>query len=415
MFSLCAVCLYIDPSTGSMLFAVIIGMVSALFFGFKAFMMKVKSRLGVNMKDIQDKNKLDYVIFSDHKRYWNVFEPICDEFEKRGIVAHYWTMSNDDPALSKPYEHIKCEFIGTGNKGFAKLNFMNAKICLSTTPGLDVYQWRRSKDCEFYVHIVHAAGLAFGGYRMFGMDYYDALLAASEHNLDYVRELERKRNLPAKEIYVVGSTYLDEMKQRYEKEKQNNLSETVVLIAPSWGENSLLEKYGKKIIDASLDTGYKVVVRPHPQMFTQNPNLLKKLQDDYKTNINLSWNFDNDNFNILNKSSIMISDFSGVLFDYTLIFDKPVIRTKINMDWSARDAAVIDDNTWLEKILSKFTLELDDDNINNLKGLIEEMLKNDKYKDCRREVKEELWNNVGKAKETVVDYLINKHNLLEEK
>ena len=44
--------LYIDPSTGSMLFAVIIGMVSALFFGFKTFMMKIKSRLGVNIKDI---------------------------------------------------------------------------------------------------------------------------------------------------------------------------------------------------------------------------------------------------------------------------------------------------------------------------------------------------------------------------
>jgi hypothetical protein len=35
---------------------------------------------------------------------------------------------------------------------------MNADICLSTTPGLDVYQWKRSANVKRYVHILHAAG-----------------------------------------------------------------------------------------------------------------------------------------------------------------------------------------------------------------------------------------------------------------
>ena len=29
--------------------------------------------------------------------------------------------SKDDPALSEKYEHVKCEFIGEGNKAFAEL------------------------------------------------------------------------------------------------------------------------------------------------------------------------------------------------------------------------------------------------------------------------------------------------------
>ena len=172
--------LYIDPSTGSMLFAVLIGVVSALFFGFKSLMMKVKFTLCVNVNELKDKNKINYVIFSDHKRYWNVFEPICDEFEKRGVEVHYWTMSNDDPALQKDYKYVKSLFIGAGNKGFAKLNFMNAHICLSTTPGLEVYQWKRSKDVDKYVHIFHNPGVNSGGYKLFGLDYYDVVLAVSE-------------------------------------------------------------------------------------------------------------------------------------------------------------------------------------------------------------------------------------------
>lgn len=401
--------LYIDPSTGSMLFAVIIGMVSALFFGFKAFIMKMKSRLGVNMKEIQDKNKLDYVIFSDHKRYWNVFEPICDEFEKRGIEVHYWTMSDDDPALSKPYEHIKCEFIGTGNKGFAKLNFMNAKICLSTTPGLDVYQWKRSSGCDCYIHIAHAPGLVRGGYKLFGLDYFDVFLSASEHHGDFVRELERKRNLPAKEIVPVGVTYLDEMKKRYEKTGRIKNDIPVVLIAPSWGNSSLLERFGHKILDAAIATGYKVVVRPHPQTLTQNPRLLNELQSKYK---DIEWNFDNDNFDILNKSDIMISDFSGVIFDYSLIFDKPVIHTKTDFDWSTYDGAVLDDKSWTDRTLAKFSEELNEENISNLKDIIDNMLNSDKYNAGRKEVKEEIWQNVGKASETTVEYLVNKINEL---
>ena len=82
----------------------------------------------------------------------------------------FYTSSEDDPALKKEYKYVKCEFIGEGNKGFAKLNMLNACIVLSTTPGLDVYQWKRSKDVNYYVHIPHAVG-DLTLYRCFGLDY----------------------------------------------------------------------------------------------------------------------------------------------------------------------------------------------------------------------------------------------------
>ena len=163
--------------------------------------------------------KLPLVIFADHKRYWNLYEPICDELERREIESFYWTASPDDPALEKDYKFVKCEFIGEGNKAFARLNMMKAKICFSTTPGLDVYQWKRSKECDYYVHIHHATEEGTG-YRMFGMDFFDAILCSGQTQVDYLRKLEAVRNIPEKEAKVVGCTYMDSLLERYEARKK---------------------------------------------------------------------------------------------------------------------------------------------------------------------------------------------------
>ena len=34
------------------------------------------------------------MLFSDHKRYWNIFEPICDELERRGMNARSGLLEN---------------------------------------------------------------------------------------------------------------------------------------------------------------------------------------------------------------------------------------------------------------------------------------------------------------------------------
>ena len=77
--------LYIDPGTGSMLFSILIGVVSTLIFLGQRLIMKTKFLISGGKVNNINNNKIPYIIFSDHKRYWNVFKPICDEFEKRGI------------------------------------------------------------------------------------------------------------------------------------------------------------------------------------------------------------------------------------------------------------------------------------------------------------------------------------------
>ena len=106
----------------------------------------------------------------------------------------------------------------------------------------------------------------------------------------------------------------------------------------TWGPQALLSKYGEKIIQPLLDTGFHVIIRPHPQSFTSEKELMDNLMKQFPESEQLKWNRDNDNFEVLRESDLMISDFSGVIFDFSLIYDKPIIYTAAQIDTGVYDA-----------------------------------------------------------------------------
>jgi len=402
--------LYIDPGTGSMLFSILIGIVSTIIFLGQRLFMKLKFVISGGKANKLSTTKIPYVIFSDSKRYWNVFKPICDEFEKRQINLVYWTASPDDPALSEQYKYVTAEFIGEGNKAFAKLNMMNAGICISTTPGLGIYQWKRSKNVDYYVHVFHSVSDGTG-YRMFGLDQYDAILAGGPIVEEQLSTINKKRNLPAKEFVITGITYMDELKARLDKEQSANGEKNhTVLLAPSWGPSAILSKYGEQIIQSLLNTDFNIIIRPHPQSVTSEKTMLDSLMSKYPNSERLSWNFENDNFNALNKSSIMISDFSGVIFDYAFVFNKPVIYTEVNFDPSPYDAAWLDDEKWLIKNLDKLGYPLKISDFDNMQNLLDIALNNKEKFESMNQIKSQCWQNIGNSKTLIVDYLIKKNS-----
>lgn len=406
--------LYIDPGTGSMLFTILIGLVGTAMFLAKKLWLKLKFRLTGGKATISEENA-QYVIFSDSKNYWSTFKPICDEFERRGIDVVYWTASPDDPALNEEYEHVNCEFIGEGNKAFARLNMMRADICLSTTPGLDVYQWKRSRNVKYYVHIMHSAATTLL-YRMFGMDYYDALLLTGDFQTKEVRELEEVRKDPKKEIEVVGCVYLDSLKNKLDEARQIQVEtdKKTVLLAPSWGDAAILKLYGEKMIDALIKTGYRIIIRPHPQSIRSEKDMIEKLMGKYPENDDLEWNNDTDNFEVLRRADIMITDFSAVILDFALVFDKPVIYAEYNLDKSVYDAAWIDHPLWQEEMFPKLGTALKEEQFDNLKDIIDDVIASEAYASGREKAREEAWMHIGHSAELTVDYLVRKSEELEK-
>ena len=396
---------YIDPGTGSMLFTLLFGILGVLSYSLRSIISRIS--LGFGDKT-SSKNRYPFVIYTDSKRYWNVFKPICDEFENNMVNLVYLTQSEDDPVFSEKYNYISPEYIGNNNKSFSRLNFLNADILLSTTPSLDVYQWKRSKGVKFYIHVPHAC-TDVTLYRIFGTDYYDAMLLSGQYQIDQIRELEKQRNIKEKDMKIVGLTYFDALKERLKKAKRKNNDNTLVLLAPSWGPSSLLNLYGSELIDELISTGFDLVIRPHPQSYISEKELMKKLIKQYP---NVIWNTDNDNFDILNSADIMISDFSGVIYDFALVFNNPVIYANNSFDDSVYDAHWLEEKTWAVTNLPLIGRELKKEEFKNIRHIIEDCLNNSNYEENRRRLINEAWENRGNASKAIFDYMHKKQEEL---
>ena len=398
--------LYIDPGTGSMLFTVLLGVIGAGLYSLRMLFIKLRFKLSGGKAEVNDK-KIPFVIFSDDKRYWSIFEPICRELDKMGKDVVYLTPSPDDAALNCPYEHVKAECIPNESKLYTRLNFLNASIVFATTPGLNVYQWKRSRDVDYYVHIPHAPG-DITRYRMFGIDYYDAILLSGEYQVEDVRALEELRGLPQKELVKVGIPYLDEMVKKLEEKGPAEEHPRTVLLAPSWGPSAIFGVYGGKIIGELLKTGYKVIVRPHPQSLTSEKDMIAKLMEEYPESEQLEWNRDTDNFEVLRRS-----DFSGVVFDFSFIYDKPVIYTNPDFDMGLYDAWWLKKPLWTTSALKRIGCELNEDNIDNLKGVIDACIDDPKYAEARRAAKAETGEHSGEGAKRAAEYLVQKYEELK--
>lgn len=398
-----------------MLFSILIGIVGTLVFFGQQVLLKIKFIISGGKTQKINSSKIPCVIFTEDRRYWNIFKPICDEFERRKTPVVCWTADPTDPALTEKYSYVKAEFIGAGNKAYARLNMMNAKVVLATTPSLDVYQWKRSKNVERYAHIPHSVDELLG-YKMFGMDFFDAVLLSGEFQKKYIRALEQMRNTKPKELMVVGSTYMDAMalkKEALKGEAQNGEplkqvqgdNKPHILLAPSWGAKAILTKFGEKLIDKLVETGFDITIRPHPQSFISEKNILEPLQKKYPNSEHLHWNTDNDNFNILAASDILITDFSAITLDYALIFNKPVICAASPADNDPYDSAWVDEPVWRLQIVPEIGFWLDEKDFPNMKLIIEKALKSSEFKANIEKISGYAWQNKGHAAEAVVDYL----------
>ena len=334
-----------------------------------------------------------------------MFEPICDEMEKRGQRVLYLTASEDDPALEQPYQHVKAEFAGKGNRAYARMNMIRAEVVLSSTPGLDVYQWKRSRDVKWYVHIPHQIS-DLTSYRMFGIDYYDAILLTGAFQRRRIRMLEKLRNLPEKELPVVGLTYLDTMLARVQAEEPVRNEHPVILVAPSWGKSSIFHKYGDKIFDVLLKTDYRVIIRPHPQSFVSETELMESFMAKYPDSDRLSWDRSNDNYEVLRQADLLISDYSGVMIDFSFVFGKPVIYADTSFDPKPYDAVWLkEDPFWLFTILDKIGVKLTPDRLEQLPEMIEDSLRSESLRESREAVRKASWECVGEAAKRTADYL----------
>jgi hypothetical protein len=401
--------LYIDPGTGSMLFSILIGAAMTLYFLARALIIKAKVVFSGGRAAAGTGLAHPYVIYSEGKQYWNVFKPVLEEFEKRERKLLFLTSSEDDPVFSVNYNFVKAEYIGEGNRAFARLNILQAGFCLMTTPGLDVYQLKRSKMVKHYSHVLHAPSDATM-YRLFGIDYFDSVLLTGDYQAKDIRTLEKQRDLPGKQLITVGCTYLDVYSDRIKQVARGGNRQFTVLVSPSWGPSALLARYGERLLTPLVKTGWRIIVRPHPQSKKSEAPLLDTLHRKYQDRPNLEWDYERENIYSLAGADVMISDFSGIIYDYIFLCDKPVIYVKQGIDIRAYDADDLGENPvddlWQFKTLNKIGIELKEDHFDHIEEVIKNAAGSAELRQARQTAMVEAWQHQGEAGKRIADFMI---------
>lgn len=413
---------YLDPGTGSLLLSSVVAIFASLIYFLKGFFYKMKmggaSRRGLlalkskKSQNLQLSQNLLSIpqnaitIYAEDKRYFSLFKPIIDALEKLSYPYTYLTGDKDDPMLDfqSTIGHIEC--IGNDNKAFARLNALECDICLMTTPQLGVLQLKRSKATKHYCHILHSLP-HIDNYEIFALDYFDSVFVNSPIHTDFIREVEEIRHLKAKQVEIVGCPYLDYLAEKVraidchdsapcaESRNDNNKNPTI-LVAPSWGREALLSKYGMKLLKPLLETGYNIIIRPHPQSFVSEKAMLDSIKSQTAHFTNLKWDNHIDNIYAMAESHLMIGDFSGVLFDYVALFSKPIITMEFHFNTIGYDLEDTSHKTpWVADALKEISESIAERDFGAIKRIIDSTLRDSIKASNRAKMKELLWHYQG--------------------
>jgi len=402
--------LYIDPGTGSALFSILIGAAATLYFLFRAVVLKFKTGFsGGARTSLNSGYTRKYVIYNEGKQYFDLFKPVIEEFERNKVELLFLTSAADDPVFDLKSIYLKPEYIGEGNKAFAYLNFLSAEVVLMTTPGLDVYQLKRAKTVKHYSHVIHGVSDATT-YRLFGLDYFDSVLLTGDYQGDDIRLLEKQRGLPEKQLFTVGCSYLDEYSNKIKNIPPEENHPFTVLLSPSWGPSALLTRYGEKLLDPLSVSGWRVIIRPHPQSQKSEKEMLERLQTRYKNSGNFVWDFERENIFSLSKADIMISDFSGIIFDYMFLRDKPVLYVNRDFDKRIYDADDLDHELWQFKTLREAGIALQEADFPKITEIITNAKDSETLSAARKKALDTAWQYRGESGKRTFDFMTKTAN-----
>lgn len=400
--------LYIDPASTSALLYIIIAMAATLAFTLRGYFYRVKNMvLGRGFVSTTNLDGIDIIFYSEGKQYWQVFLPIIKSLERKGIRCAYLTSDKDDPGLNYSSEMIVGKYIGNLIMTSVFLNKLKAKFVGMTTPQLDVMMIRRSKNVQHYAHIVHAPIDIFT-YRKFAFDYFDSVLCSGPHQIEGIRKLEEKRGTDKKLLLETGLTYYDSMLEEIKNLPQPEKKCPVVLVAPTWKEYSIINRFGAEFFENLLkDSAYDVVLRPHPQTYVSFPKLIAEIEERFKDEPRFTIDNNPSGIKSMTKSDIMISDLSGVFWDYAFLFSKPVLLLKTDFaSIEGFEGSELDYEMWEMRERSKLGEEFDEKDIENINIIVDRILQNPPTMEVEK-LRNKWVYNFGNAGEVAANQIID--------
>lgn len=344
-----------------------------------------------------------------YKYYAGTIEYILDH---TNIPIHYITSDPNDNIFekAKDNEQIQAYFIEE-NKLITLMMKMDADIVAMTMPDIENFHIKRSrvrKDIE-YIYMMHGLGSYNLTMRKGSVDHYDTVYVVGKHQRKEVEQTEIVNNLPPKKIIDVGYPLLDDMIEAYKKGDIKQKTKPMVLIAPSWQKDNIVDNCLDELLENLKGNGYKVVVRPHPQHVRNMPERMEQLKEKFKNDADVEIQTDFSDTNIVFEADLLITDWSDIGIEYIFTTLKPVIHVDtpmkvMNPDWQKIKEEPL--NIWIREYAGK-VLKLDE--INKAGEYVQYLLEHkEDYKEKLEKLRNDNVYNLGNSGEVGAKYIIER-------
>ena len=348
------------------------------------------------------------VFYAENKASMNHFKLLISELtEKMNLTICYVTSVKDDPLLKSKNEKIKSFYIGDG---IARTKFflnLTAKILIMDMPDLDVFHIKRSKVYPVhYIYIFHSMFSIHSYLREHAIDNYDTIFCVGKHHENEIKESEKFYKLKEKKLVKYGYGRLDTLLKEKEIFKKTELNPKLILITPSYGKNNLLEICGIDLIEFLLKSNFKVVLRPHFKILRDSVDLINSIENKFSKNQNFILEKGVIPTNLFHNSICLISDWSGISFEYAFTFERPVIFIDVPKKILNPNSNNLVNQPIETSLRNQIGHVISPDNLESISEILNTIEKNDLNNKKIQEIRSQTVYNIGDSAIIGANYIM---------
>lgn len=349
------------------------------------------------------------VVYAESGQDWHQYAPIVRELTGRcKKTVCYVSSDPDDPGLAMSDPHVLPFCIGNGLFRIMFFQMLQADVMLTQLLDLDNLDLKRSVHPVHYIYMFHSLISTHMADYANSFDNYDSILCAGPHQMKEIRRRESLHGLEPKRLLEHGYYRLEHlMREQREPPEINDQSDIHVLLAPSWGDQTILNLCGEALVGILLNAGFRLTLRPHFQTRWNTPEVLDAITETYGSHPQFSLIEQMGESDSLFDSHIMITDWSGAGMDYGLGLEKPVLY--IDVPPKARNDTYeeLGIEPFESYVRDKIGSILSRDRLAEAPAMIVRLLENPgRFRQRIRRIREESVYNLGHSADAAADAIV---------
>ena len=357
------------------------------------------------------KKKLVFYALSggQYKFFKNIIEYLL---EQSGIIIHYLTNDPNDAVFRLNNERL-IPYYASQKKTITIMLRMDTDIMVTTVPDLQSYHMKRSvlRDDIEYIYIPHGPASTHLTMRETAYDHFNTIFCVGPHQAAEMRKREELANIPRKKLVKAGYGLYDQLVTSYAALPQKSNKKPKILIAPSWQVDNIMELCIDNMLKALVGQGFTIIVRPHPQFIRMFPERIEELTtrySNYTKDEEIAFELDFSGNDSIFSSDILITDWSGIAFEFSYCTLKPCIFINtpmkvLNPNYKKYNLEVLDIS-----LRDKVGVSVNIEDVKDINKSVERLLaEKDSFREQIQEIVNQYIYHPGKNGEAGGKYIMN--------